>query len=73
MEIMDYYVDEMTGILFKTKKNDSKSFKNMTKVDTFVFFYKHILTIIEKSKGGFIDGTILPTNRKKWKKEDGKR
>lgn len=60
MEIMDYYVDEMTGILFKTKKMNSKSFKNMTKVDTFVFFYKHILTIIEtKVRGGFIDGTIF--------------
>ena len=31
----------------------------MTKVDTFVFFYKHILTIIEKVRGGFIDGTIF--------------
>ena len=32
----------------------------MTKVDTFVCFYKHILTIIEtKVRGGFIDGTIF--------------
>lgn len=32
----------------------------MTKVDTFVFFYKHILTIIEtKVRGGLTDGTIF--------------
>ena len=32
----------------------------MTKVDTFVFFYKHILTIIETNiMGKIIDGTIF--------------
>lgn len=38
IEIMDYYVDEMTGILFKTKKMIKSLGKIMTKVDTFVFF-----------------------------------
>ena len=32
----------------------------MTKVDTFVFFYKHILTIIEtKVKGGDTYGAVF--------------
>ena len=37
----------------------------MTKVDTFVFFYIHILTIIEiNSKGEIHMGQFLPINRK---------
>ena len=62
MEIMDYYVDEMTGILFKTKKMDSinlKKFKKTQKTQktkrVFIFFadYHQVLKNILKRNSFF--------------------